>query len=110
MVFLPLHPIVLLAFLSYDTFVNTAGHTGYEIFPKCLSRHRLLKPLNTVTHHTNLHKTFGSFFNIWGRLMGTFSDESDEPEKPAHVRSERLDPVDSVHCSSSLLSSSHLGR
>lgn len=32
--FLPLHPSVLLVYLMYDSFVNTAGHSGHEIFPR----------------------------------------------------------------------------
>lgn len=79
-VFLPLHPLVLLAFLWYDTLVNTAGHTGYEMVPTVLSRSWLFQGLNTVTHHdahhTNMRVNFGSFFNVWDRWMGTFLDAS----------------------------------
>jgi Delta7-sterol 5-desaturase len=75
----PLQPLVLLAFLSYDTLVNTAGHTGYEIVPQAASRHWLLKWFNTVTHHddhhTNTRVNFGVFFNLWDRWMGTFQGE-----------------------------------
>lgn len=78
-IFVPLHPFVLLAFLSYDTLVNTAGHTGYEIVPRAASRHWLLKWFNTVTHHddhhTNTRVNFGVFLNLWDRWMGTFQDE-----------------------------------
>ena len=41
--FLPLHPLVLLAFLWYDTIVNTAGHTGYEMMPKASPHNYLLR-------------------------------------------------------------------
>lgn len=79
-VLIPLHPLMLLAFLWYDTLVNTAGHTGYEIVPKFISRSWLFKGFNTVSHHdahhTNMRVNFGSFFNIWDRLMGTFHDQS----------------------------------
>jgi Delta7-sterol 5-desaturase len=75
-----LHPLVLLTFLWYDTLVNTAGHTGYEIVPKAISSRWPFKPFNTVTHHdahhTNTRVNFGLFFNIWDRWMGTFSDAS----------------------------------
>ena len=79
-VFLPLHPWALLAFLWYDTMVNTAGHTGYEVVPKPVARSWFYKGFNTVTHHdahhTNMRVNFGLFFNVWDRLMGTFLDES----------------------------------
>ena len=88
--FLPMHPIALLAFLWYDTMVNTAGHTGFEMVPKAVSRSRLFKGFNTVTHHdthhTNRRANFGAFFNIWDRWMGTFVD--DESERVAESRSE----------------------
>ena len=79
--FLPLHPVVLMVFLFLDTQVNTAGHTGFEVVPKWFSRRWPFKGFNTVTHHDNHHtnftKNFGAFFNVWDRLMGTFLD--DEP-------------------------------
>jgi lathosterol oxidase len=77
--FLPLHPVVLLVFLSYDTFVNTAGHVGYEIVPGTLSGRWPLDRFSTVTdhdtHHTNMQVNFGSFLNVWDRWMGTYSDK-----------------------------------
>jgi sterol desaturase/sphingolipid hydroxylase (fatty acid hydroxylase superfamily) len=78
-IFLPMRPLILLGFLSYDTLVNTAGHTGYEVVPKPVSQNRFLKYFNTVTHHdahhTNTRVNYGSFFNLWDRWMGTFEDE-----------------------------------
>lgn len=76
--YLPLHPVVLLVYLSYDSFINTAGHSGHEIFPARLARIWPFSWLNTVTHHdyhhTNVRVNYGAFFNIWDRLMGTFLD------------------------------------
>jgi sterol desaturase/sphingolipid hydroxylase (fatty acid hydroxylase superfamily) len=76
--FLPLHPLALLAFLWYDAEVNTAGHTGYEVVPAMVARHWLFKGFNTVhhhdAHHTNTKVNYGSFFNVWDRWMGTFED------------------------------------
>ncbi len=76
--YLPLHPAVLLVYLSYDSLVNVAGHSGHEIFPARLARIWPFSWLNTVTHHdyhhTNVRVNFGAFFNIWDRLMGTFLD------------------------------------
>ena len=36
-IYLPLHPLALLAYLSYDTVINVAGHSGYEIIPDRLA-------------------------------------------------------------------------
>jgi len=84
-IFMPLHPLVLFGFLWYDTIVNTAGHTGYEVVPKAVSKRPIMQFFNTVTHHdhhhTNMKVNFGSFFNLWDRLMGTFlSDEAEVPQ------------------------------
>jgi lathosterol oxidase len=79
-IFVPLHPLMLLAFLAYDTLVNTAGHTGYELVPKFISQSPPFKVFNTVTHHdshhTNMRVNFGVFFNLWDRCMGTFQDDA----------------------------------
>jgi sterol desaturase/sphingolipid hydroxylase (fatty acid hydroxylase superfamily) len=78
-IFVPLHPIALLAFLSYDTLINTAGHTGYELVPRAIAHWPFFRLFNTVTHHddhhTNTRVNFGAFFNVWDRWMGTFQGE-----------------------------------
>jgi Delta7-sterol 5-desaturase len=75
-IFLPLHPTVLLAFLSFDSLVNLAGHTGHELVPARMGKHWLFQGWNTVTHHdnhhTNMRVNFGVFFNVWDRWMGTY--------------------------------------
>ena len=77
-VFVPLKPIVLLAYLSYDSMINIAGHTGHEMIPSWMSHHWLFKGFNNVTHHdnhhTNMRYNYGAFFNVWDRWMGTFKD------------------------------------
>jgi len=85
--FLPMHPLVFWAFLSFDTLVNTAGHTGYELVPERLSSQPVLRHFNTVTHHdshhTNTRVNFGVFFNTWDRWMGTFSEDDAKEHKAA---------------------------
>jgi sterol desaturase/sphingolipid hydroxylase (fatty acid hydroxylase superfamily) len=85
-IFLPLHPVVLLVYLSYDSFINTAGHSGHEIFPTRLTTVWPFNWLNTVAHHdyhhTNVRVNYGAFFNIWDRLMGTFFDA--QPAAASH--------------------------
>lgn len=75
-IFVPLHPVVLLAFLSFDSLVNLAGHTGHEMVPQSLLQHPMFQGWNTVAHHdnhhTNMKVNFGVFFNVWDRWMGTY--------------------------------------
>lgn len=92
-VFLPLKPIVLLAYLSYDSMINIAGHSGHELVPGWMSRHWLFMGMNNVTHHdnhhTNMRVNFGAFFNVWDRWMGTFKDNdlSEPIAKPLAIQS-----------------------
>jgi len=87
-IFLPLKPIVLLAYLSYDSMINIAGHTGFEMIPRWMSRHWMFKGFNNVTHHdnhhTNMRYNYGAFFNVWDRWMGTFLD-NDTTEPPIEI-------------------------
>lgn len=97
-IFLPLHPIVLLGFLAVDTEVNTAGHCGYEMVPRFISSSPLFSGFSTVTHHdrhhTNMSKNYGSFFNVWDRVMGTFLDATTPaetaPPQPVSRSRERI--------------------
>ena len=72
---LPLHPIALVAFLTYMMAMNVLGHLGYEPYPARFLRTRFGRLHNTSTHH-NMHHQFvkgnyGLYFNWWDRLMGT---------------------------------------
>jgi sterol desaturase/sphingolipid hydroxylase (fatty acid hydroxylase superfamily) len=100
-IFVPLHPVILFGFLAYDTQINTAGHCGFEIAPRWFAQSRWFRGFSTVTHHdahhTNYRKNFGSFFNIWDRLMGTFLDAQTIPEEqkqptPKHTAERPLKP------------------
>lgn len=90
-IFLPLHPLALLAFLGIDMVVNVAGHCGYECVPGWATRHPLLRIFSTVTshdaHHTNMRVNFGSFFNVWDRLCGTYNSGMKEVEVEASAAS-----------------------
>ncbi|PHI20887.1 sterol desaturase [Lewinellaceae bacterium SD302] len=75
---LPVHPIVLLAFASFSLFWNIYGHLGYELIPFWVFRSRIGRYLNSSTHH-NLHHAdgrhnFGLYFNYWDRWLGTNSE------------------------------------
>ena len=90
-VFIPMKPIVLAAYLSFDSMINIAGHTGHEVVPSWMSKHWFFKRFNNVTHHdnhhTNMRCNFGAFFNVWDRWMGTFVDH--EPAEDSLVVAEQ---------------------
>jgi sterol desaturase/sphingolipid hydroxylase (fatty acid hydroxylase superfamily) len=72
---MPAHPLAILSFLMYMTFMNALGHLGFELFPKGSTKHWLLQWSNTTTHHNMHHKYFncnyGLYFNWWDQLMKT---------------------------------------
>jgi len=113
-IFLPLHPLALLAFLGIDTVVNVAGHCGYECVPGWVMRWRPFRIFSTVTshdaHHTNMRVNFGSFFNAWDRICGTYN--SGLSQKESHSLRE-LSAIPQPHSTEKLrstekLSTSHL--
>lgn len=73
--FLPLHPLVVLLFSTFSLFWNVVGHLGYEMFPAGFTSHWLGRYFNTSTHH-NLHHSdgrynFSLYFNWWDQWLGT---------------------------------------
>jgi sterol desaturase/sphingolipid hydroxylase (fatty acid hydroxylase superfamily) len=72
---LPTHPLAAGLWLFYMTFMNVAGHLGYEFLPRGFASHRVFRwhntPLHHNMHHSRVHCNFGLYFNLWDRLMGT---------------------------------------
>lgn len=78
---LPLHPAPYLLFVFYVMAINAGGHLGIEFTPAGWGRNVLLKYNNRVSHHDlhhhNWRYNFGTCFNIWDRIAGTFKDVTD---------------------------------
>lgn len=74
-VMLPVHPAAFALFMGWQVAFNVFGHSGFEIFPNWFIRSRAGLLLNSVTHHALHHEKFqasyGLYFNVWDRLMGT---------------------------------------
>jgi sterol desaturase/sphingolipid hydroxylase (fatty acid hydroxylase superfamily) len=73
--FLPMHPLVALIWLTYMTFMNVIGHLGFELLPRGFLNHWYTRWYNTSVHHNmhhrRVHCNYGLYFNLWDRLMGT---------------------------------------
>lgn len=72
---LPLHPLVLCAYLFASAFLIFNGHSGYEFNPDGYRSFRPLDWLGTATSH-NLHHqagkyNFGFYFRFWDYVLGT---------------------------------------
>ncbi len=76
----PLHPLVLFFFVSYNVIANVGGHCGYEFTSSKNADHWLMKYLNTVTHHdlhhSNCKYNYSQYFNFLDRWMQTFKEKN----------------------------------
>lgn len=75
LLFVPMHGIVVLAFLLHQIARNVLGHSGHELMPPGFTRFPLTAWLTTATHHDLHHSggghNFGLYFTWWDRWMGT---------------------------------------
>lgn len=73
--FLPLHPVVILVYLSVATISAIINHLGFEVLPAGAARHPLGKWLISGTHHSGHHRyykyNFGLYYTWWDHLLGT---------------------------------------
>lgn len=67
---LPLHPTVIISYLTLMTISAIINHLGFEVMPLMLQRW-----LISGTHHSNHHRyfnsNFGLFYTFWDRHLGT---------------------------------------
>lgn len=73
--FLPLHPTVILAYLTVMTISAIINHLGFEVLPKGSANHFLGKWLISGTHHAGHHRyyryNFGLFYTFWDHVFKT---------------------------------------
>ena len=86
---MPLHISALSVYLVIQISFAVYGHSGFDFAPKGFYKHWLGKWLNTSLHH-NLHHdsrslenygkgySYGFYFTIWDRIMGTMDPDYDE--------------------------------
>jgi sterol desaturase/sphingolipid hydroxylase (fatty acid hydroxylase superfamily) len=89
MVFVPIHPVAMVAVALWFFLFGIVGHLGYELFPRGFTRHRLLGWLNTATHH-NMHHShqdchYGNWSNFWDWAMDTNHAEYHRTFDAIHV-------------------------
>lgn len=72
---MPLHPAVVIAYLTFVSLMNAIGHTGFELFPKQIGLHLIGRFLSTPTNHAQHHLTpgkhLGLYIDLWDRWCGT---------------------------------------
>ena len=78
---MPVHTSALTIFFIFQIIYNVYGHLGYELYPKGFARSWVGRYINTSVNHNLHHKYFkgsyGLYFTIWDRLMGTMHPKYD---------------------------------
>lgn len=71
----PLHPAVLVVYLTLMTLSAVVNHLDVEVYPRGFHRHPVGRWLIGATHHSMHHKQhryhFGLFFTLWDHWAGT---------------------------------------
>jgi sterol desaturase/sphingolipid hydroxylase (fatty acid hydroxylase superfamily) len=82
LIFIPLHPLSIAAFLIITFALNIIGHSGYEFFPRNFATHWTSRFNSSATfhylHHQYENYNFSLFFNFWDRIMGTMHPRYEE--------------------------------
>ncbi|WP_413574819.1 sterol desaturase family protein [Bdellovibrio sp. HCB290] len=72
---LPLHPIVIVIYLTMATISAIINHLGFEVLPPGSAKHPVGKWLISGTHHAGHHRfykyNFGLFYTFWDHIFGT---------------------------------------
>lgn len=73
--FLPLHPVVVLSYLTVMTISAITNHLGFEVLPRGAASHALGRWFISGVHHTGHHRYFrynyGLFYTWWDKWLGT---------------------------------------
>ncbi|UYL07854.1 sterol desaturase family protein [Bdellovibrio sp. SKB1291214] len=73
--FLPLHPLVIIAYLTMATLSAIINHLGFEVMPAGAGKNIFGKWLISGTHHAGHHRfykyNFGLFYTFWDHILGT---------------------------------------
>lgn len=73
--FIPVHPTVLLSYLTFMTISAIINHLGFEVLPANSLGRTLGKWFITGTHHAQHHRFFRTnyslFFTFWDRIFST---------------------------------------
>ena len=72
---IPVHPVIILGYLTVMTLSAITNHMGFEILPRGALNYWLGRQLISGVHHTEHHKYFnanyGLFYTFWDNWMGT---------------------------------------
>lgn len=67
---IPLHPVVIIGYLTLMTLSAIINHLGFEVMPVKLQRW-LISGTHHSAHHRYFNYNFGLFYTFWDRLLKT---------------------------------------
>ncbi|HKU95068.1 MAG TPA: sterol desaturase family protein, partial [Vineibacter sp.] len=95
LLFVPVHGVVLFAFITHMILRNVMGHAGVELFPRGWAVSRWLGWITATVHHDLHHATarwnYGLYFRWWDRMMGTEHSDYIRAFEHATVQAETRD-------------------
>ncbi|MBL7716116.1 MAG: sterol desaturase family protein [Bdellovibrionales bacterium] len=75
----PVHPAILVIFLTTMTFLGVINHLGYEIYPRWFFRmpgnRFLISASNHHLHHSRVRYNYGLYFTWWDYWFGTHDSQ-----------------------------------
>ena len=90
---LPVHMIALWTWQLIQVTLNVVAHLGYEVYPKNLNKHWLLRFKAPCTHHNmhhaKFHGNYGLYFTWWDKIFGTEFKDYNETYDAIHERIDR---------------------
>lgn len=76
-VVIPLHPLPILAYLSFMTLSAVSNHSGVELLPFKRLRRHVISGTHHAHHHKNMNVNFGLYFTWIDRICNTHSMKED---------------------------------
>lgn len=68
---IPLHPLVMLAYLALMTITAISNHSGFELLTQKWARSIFISGSHHHAHHKNMKANFGLYFTFSDKLFGT---------------------------------------
>ena len=71
---LPVHPTVLISYLTFMTLTAISNHLGVEVIPFKLIKDQFISGEHHGIHHKKANCNFGLYYTFIGKLFGTDSE------------------------------------
>lgn len=70
-VFVPIHPVVIISYLTFMTVTAISNHLGVELIPFKVVKDQFISGEHHSTHHTKLNYNYGLYYTFLDKISGT---------------------------------------